>query len=675
MDQSLIMELIKELTVGFKAARSYPAGHPVFEKAVMATMPVLNRLFAENPEFTLTISRDAVTVQGSTLEIDNNLALSSLVDNLVKINIRSIRFSSAAKQSDMVNLYAVIASVPNVVEKAGGAAAMLQERGTVGIIINAAAIAEADNRSVREGTRSHEEIIEAIRNLMEIVRARPAVSDSRAPFMEVLGDIGNVSKGDWRSYSEAMVGIVDLLPLEKRVALLQDVEMKPFVLVLLSCLGNETLVELMTNWERQGKRDQIVRVMGVIGKDKFKEIVPLLKNRQVNVYEYLTNAGINLLIEDDVASTISKEDLKIALQPYYNMLDAHDANNRVQAVKSLIKFTKRLISEKKYEMINGLMLRIASAIEQESDDNVIIRYMGEAEDLYSVLKMHSQQELCDRLIEALGRVMGRGQLSLTLRKEIIRFLSATNDPSVLPTLFSFLWESGLYPDVRSAIISFGGHAANAAIQFLRDAEDFSVRMKLIDILKNIGEPSIKVLAGNLQAREWFLRRNIVRIFGEIGDPKVVPILEPLLRDEDHRVRIELARTYGKLEYKEGLLRSLNDISHEVKGEALRGLKRLIDAEGVIELLPRLSETGDEVYVELLKIIDEKKVLEAINWIADILKRLEWRKDATADEIKKAGVAALAKLDGDNAKMILLDLQKSKDRTLANLAATTLRRIG
>jgi HEAT repeat protein len=261
-----------------------------------------------------------------------------------------------------------------------------------------------------------------------------------------------------------------------------------------------------------------------------------------------------------------------------------------------------------------------------------------------------------------------------MRKEIIRFLSRTGNPSVLPTLFSFLWESGLYPDVRTAIISFGGYAVSEAIQLLRDAEDFSVRMKLVDIMKNIGAPSIQVLLSNLDAREWFLRRNIVRIFGEIGDTAVAASLERLLKDEDQRVRLELTRTYGKLNYKAGLMKALEDRSLQVKSEALRGLRKSIDAEEAIDLLPTLSETGDEVYMELLKIIDEKRIFEAIHWISDLLKRLEWRNDPAASEIKKLGVSALAKLASDNAKVLLLDLQNSKDKTLSSLAASALRRI-
>ena len=675
MDQRLIMELIKELAVGFKAARSYPKGHPVFERAVTGTVSVLNRVFAEVPQLLIALSEDAVVFGSVRVEIGKNLALSSLVEGLMKKDIRSVTFLSSVRPNDVVNLYAVMALPERELEGAGGAAKLLAAKGTVSIVINAAPVESAVAKKTAKGGKSHEEIIESIRGLMEIVRARPAVSDSRAPFAAVINDIEQVPRADWHSYSEAIVGVVDLLPLEKRVALLQDVQMAPFVLAMLSCLGTETLVELITNWERQGKRDNIVKVMGVIDKEKFGQVVPMLKNRELNVYDYLTNAGINLLLEDEVAATINEGDLKIALQPYYNMLEAPDRDTRSEALKSLISFTRRLAKEKKYHMANGLLLRVTLAIEREPSEDLIIQYMKNFKELYALLADNGQLGSCERMIETFSNVLGRANVSLALRKQIIRFLEATRNPAVLPTLFSFLWESGLYPDVRTAIISYSGHAADAAVQFLRDAEDFSVRMKLVDILKNIGEPSIKVLTRNLEAREWFLRRNIVRIFGEIGDPSVVVRLEPLLKDEDLRVRLELARTYGKLNYREGLFKALNDVSAQVKGEALRGLRKMVDAEEVIDLLPQLSETGDEVYMELVKMIDEKKIFEAINWIADLLKRLEWRNDTAAVQIKEFGVTTLAKLNGDNAKMILLELQKSKDKTLANLAANTLRRIG
>lgn len=671
MDQSLVLELIKQLAVGFTAARSYPAGHPVFERAVGSTMSALAKLFAEAPKFRIVFSEDAVVFQDLRVEMGSNLALVSLLDNLGKKDVHSITFTRGAKQDDISHLYSVLVAGPSDVDVAG----MLFSRGTRSIVINAAPDIASSREETGPETKSHEEIIEAIRCLIDIVRARAAVSDSITPFVGVINDIENVSKDEWSSYSEAMSGVVELLPLEKRVALLQNIEMKPFVRAMMSKLSAETLVELVTNWERQGKKDFITRAMGVINKEKFKDIVPQLRNRQLNVYEYLAKAGIDLLKDDDVASTITDDDLKIVIQPYYNMLEAQTADVRTDALRSLVRLTNRLIKEKKCDMADGIVLRIALAIEQELDDNVIIRLMQDLEGLYAVLAEREQDEFCERLIEPFGKISGRAGMSLELRKRIVQFLCATGNPTVLPILFSFLWESGVYPDVRAAIQKFGGRAVEEAIQFLRDAEDFSIRMKLVDVLKNIGEESLEVLTKNLDAREWYLRRNIVRVFGDIGDKTVIPRLDRILGDEDHRVRLELVRTYAKLDYKEGLMKALKDISLEVKGEALRGLRRLVDAEEVINLLPGLSEGGDDVYVELLKTIDEKRVYEAMNWVADLLKRIAWRTDAAGSKIKELGVSTLAKLDGDNAKVILLDLQQSKDKTLANLASMALRRIG
>jgi hypothetical protein len=675
MDQSLVLELIKQLAVGFTAARSYPAGHPVFERAVSSTLSALAKLFTESPKFRITFSEDAVVLQDLRVEIGNNLALISLLDNLRKKDVHSIAFTRGAKQDDVSHLYSVLVSAQSDIEGYGDVAGMLVSRGTRSIVINAAQDVVSSREEVGPETKTHEEIIEAIRGLIDIVRTRAAVSESIMPFVAVINDIEKVSKDEWSSYSEAISGVVELLPLEKRVALLQDIEMKPFVLAMMSKLGAETLVELITNWERKSKKDFVARVMGVIDKGKFKEIVPQLRHKQLNVYEYLTNAGIDLLSDDDVASTITDDDLKIVIQPYHNMLEAQNGQVRTRALKSLIRLANRLIREKKYDIADGVVLRIALAIEQELVDDVIIRLMNDLEGLYSVLAQHEQEEYCDRLIEPFGKISGRAGMSLELRKRIVQFLSATGNSSVLSILFSFLWESGVYPDVRAAILKFGGRAVEEAIQFLRDAEDFSVRMKLVDVLKNIGEESIEVLTNNVDAREWYLRRNIVRIFGDIGDRTVIPRLEKILKDEDPRVRLELVRTYAKLEYKEGLLKALGDISLEVKGEALRGLRSLVDAEEVINLLPGLSESGDDVYVELLKTIDEKRVYEAMNWIADLLKRIAWRTDTAGNKIKELGISALAKLDGDNAKMILLDLQQSKDKNLANLASTALKRIG
>jgi len=667
-----MLELMTEIAGGLNTARSNSVGQPVFDRAVVNTLSILKRIFVEHPEFTVSLSDGTFSYQDLRVEKDQDPTMVALVAHLTEKDISGITFKSTATEKDIALLYSWLADPHADVAGSGGSTRASVAPGTPSIMLQLSL-----RDSVLQKTAGHktpEDIIRAIRGLVDTVRKRGAISDARAPFVDVVNDIERVSSNDWSSYREALASVVELLPLEKRVALLQDIEMRPFALVLLSRLESETLVELMTNWERQGKAEHVVKTLSVMDKEKLATIVPCLKNRQSKIYQYLFHAGMNLLVEDVIASTVTKDDLKTALQPYHSMLKAKNANRRADAYTSLLSFAIRLTREMKHEMGNIVVSLIASAVEGETDEMIIDQFMDGLAELYRVSSEYDQKDVCENLIEAFGKILGRAELPLSLRKRIIEFLSATRNPSTLPILFSLLWESGLYPDVRSAIIGFKSHAVNEAVQLLRYAEEFALRMKLIDVLKNMGDESTEVLMDNLGAREWFLRRNIVRIFGEIGEPGICPRLEKMLDDDDHRVRLEVVRAYSKLNYKVGLLHSLNDSSLQVKSEALRGLRCMIDAEEFIDLLFQFGASGDEVYVELLKTIDDKKIFEAMHWIADLLKRLEWRSDQPATEIKELGVATLAKLNSNEAKMILVDLRDSQDKILASLASNTLKRL-
>ncbi|UCG31142.1 MAG: HEAT repeat domain-containing protein [candidate division WOR-3 bacterium] len=672
MDQRLIQELMTEVAAGLDAARSYTLEHPALSKAVSNTISILQKIFTDNGEFSVILSDGALIVGNSRTETPSDSPFISFVEELVKKGVASITFRPGVSSDDIVNLHALLVTA-NPEIKGDGFAQALTARGVQKVLLKG-----TDEASSSEGkpgrSNTHEEIIKAIRALIKIVRERAAVSDARVPFADVMSRIEHVSSNDWHPYREAMASVVDLLPVEKRVALLQDIEIRPFSRSLLSRMGNETLIEVMNNWERQGRSEQIVKVMSALDREQLKEVVPQLRNRQLNIHKYLIHAGIDILTEEAVSSTIEEHDLETALEPYDGMIEAQNTDLRAGALRSLIVFADRLAREKKYVMAREVVSRISSAIEGEPSDSVIERVLSDLALLYDVMVEHGQADACEMLIEPFGKILGRTKLSLPTRKHVIGYLRDTRNPSVLHMLFSLLWESGLYPDVRSAIVSFGGDAVSEAIQLLRDAEDFSVRMKLIDVLKNIGKERASVLTENLHAREWYLRRNIVRIFGEIGDPDVIPELEGMLNDEDYRVRIELVRTFSKFNQKESLQKALDDSSAKVKAEALRGLRRMLDAEEVIELLSPLGAAGDEVYVELLKIVDEKRVFEAVHWIGNLLKRIEWRKDATANEIKVLGVNTLAKLGGDDAKMHLLDLSNAEDRKLSDLASSFLKRM-
>ena len=151
-------------------------------------------------------------------------------------------------------------------------------------------------------------------------------------------------------------------------------------------------------------------------------------------------------------------------------------------------------------------------------------------------------------------------------------------------------------------------------------------------------------------------------------------LEPLLKDEDYRVRLELVKTFTRLEYTEGLIKALQDMSVEVQAEALRGLKKKLTSEEFVRLLPRFKNTGDEVYIEILKIIEDKTLFEAGPWIKDLLLSLQERNDSVARSLKELGIATLMKMRPQDLRATLEELARAEDRSLKRLALKALEKI-
>lgn len=675
MEQTQVMDFAKEIAVGFKAAKSYPPGHPVMEKYVNNTMAQLIKIYNELPEFSMYFFEKTIIFQDLRIDVVKNPAVLSLLETLRKNEINSLTFNVGIQVEDIKNLYEVLSTPKLKMKQYGDAATMLRSKGTEKIKINAVKFGVQTGTTVTtkiESENGYTGILESIKKLEDLVGKGISMLDMKNKLETVTKDIEEIPKDAWQPYSESVAKILENLPSEHRIEILQGIELKPFVLKLFSNLSDETLVKLIVTMTEHQKKGEVKNVLNVLGKDKFSNIMPTLKEKIPDLYEYL--AQIGLLLSEKMSSTISKDDLRISIRPYYNMLDSQNARIREEGLRSLITLADRFTGQKNYELVKEIVSRISLAIAQESVNEVVFNLIDNLIRLYQTSKAHNQDKLCLSILEPFRKIVGRGELSQTDKKKIIKFFSDTGNPVVLPMLFSFLWESGIYPDVRSAIVKFSKDAATEALLTLKDAEDYSLRMKLIDIIKNIGEDGIKALVDNLGISEWYLRRNIILILGEIGDKSVIDHMVPLLEDKEDRVRLELVKAFTKLEYENGLIKALNDPSVEVKAEALRGLRKKISVEIVEKLIPLFKRKGDAIHIELLKIIAEKKVTKAAESIAEFLQSLELRTDSTAQSLKELGVTTLYKLDVDNIKILLKDLTFSKDKMLANLAGAALKRI-
>lgn len=676
MNLALVQGFLKELAVGFKSAKSYPPGHPIMEKVVGIALAALAKLQAELPDFSLFFLEKTVICQDQRIDVSKNIAVLALLDGLTKLEIESLSFQAGVGAPDLRALFQVLGTGRLKLHDQGGAAAMLTGLGAERVQINAVRFGiqsgtpATDTAGPAPMPMAEHELVDAIRNLREMVEhgVSPAAVSGATALLEDLGRMPNEVSA---AYREAMARVLERLPVTQRLEVLRTVARNPFVLQLYGLLDEETLTAMVTDWSSRGDKEGIRQLYAGLGDSRFAQIIPRLKQDIPNVYDYLAQVG--LLLSSSLDTSVSRDDLLASMAPYYNMLASPNPALRDEGIRSLLDIADRFLEQGRGELARDIHHRVGFALEQEKDNDTLEHAIARAASSYEKCR-RSDPELCPAIVEPWTKVLGRPGIPVALKRRIVAFLGESGDQTVLPVLFTFLWETGIYPDVRAAITKFGKAAVPEALSTLRDTEDYSVRMKLMDVLKNIGGEALDALLDHLAAPEWYLRRNIVSVVGEIAGPSVAERLLVMLSDGDERVRMETVKALARMGHGPGLARALADPSLDIKTEALRGLKKIIQADDADMLLPLLKQEGDILHMELLKIFGELKTLTLAPPIVDFLDSLQSRDDRDAQTIKELAVSTLVRINPPDLKEILDRLRLGNDRYLAIVANVAWKRL-
>jgi hypothetical protein len=679
VEQTHINTFLKEVAVGFRTAKSYPPGHPVMDKTVDTIMEQLSILNTELSEFSMFFLEQTIIFQDKKIDVQKIPALLAMLEALRKTEIDSLTFCGNVTSQDIKNLLEVLSTPKMKMKEYGDAQTMISSKGTSSIKINAVQFGVQTSGTVtvagsdQKSAQAKEEIMGALKNLKTFVDKGLSAEEMGEKFSEIAEDIEQEPDDSRKAYSQSVAEILQMIPPDQRMQVFQNMDMQPFMMQLITGAQSDALTQLIMGWVKNNKESNIHHLLGTVDEAKLARMIPALKKSMPNIYEHLAHAGVRLLLSDKLAAVVTEDDLKMSIEPYFAMLESNNVATRENALRSLIILGNRFIDQGSYDIAKNIINRLSIALDQEPIIEAIERIFDEISLLYQVCRKHHQKDFCSKMLEPFNAILSKERMTIAFKKRIIEFLGETGHPVGLSMLFSMVWESGIFPEVRASIVKFGAAAVNQAIITLRDVEDYNIRMRLVDIMKNVGEKSSAILLKNLAAPEWYLRRNILTILQDVGTPEIVTQLEPLLNDEDHRVRLELVKTFTKLEHTEGLLKALHDTSTEVTAEALKGLKKKLSAERFVELLPRFKNTGDAVYIEVLGIIEDKTLFEAADWIRDLLLSLQERKDSVARDIKELGLATLIKLKPHNLHSLLESLSVSEDRILAKLAKRALDR--
>jgi hypothetical protein len=139
-----------------------------------------------------------------------------------------------------------------------------------------------------------------------------------------------------------------------------------------------------------------------------------------------------------------------------------------------------------------------------------------------------------------------------------------------------------------SLVQMGPVCVPRLLDLLKETRDRSIRAKVVQIITDIGPSAIAPLAEKIREEgPWYYTRNLLLIFGKIGDESHLRFVHPLLTHEDHRVQREALNSIFAIggEKREDILISLLSTADDrLKTDAVGMLGALKCRRAVPELL-------------------------------------------------------------------------------------------
>ncbi len=118
------------------------------------------------------------------------------------------------------------------------------------------------------------------------------------------------------------------------------------------------------------------------------------------------------------------------------------------------------------------------------------------------------------------------------------------------------------------LVELGPESAQFQLQQLFDSESRFERKRLLNLIKQTGNPAISQLLEQLHKDSpWFVLRNSIRLLGEIGNPALFTRVRPFVQHNDPRVQQEVITTAMKIggdQLKDFLLHAMQKVDDSLK---------------------------------------------------------------------------------------------------------------
>ena len=157
-----------------------------------------------------------------------------------------------------------------------------------------------------------------------------------------------------------------------------------------------------------------------------------------------------------------------------------------------------------------------------------------------------------------------------------------------------IWGKPRYGDIRSLIHKIGGQFVEAILDRLSEEKHMSLRRFYMDCLIEMGSVTRVPIINRLYDKRWYFLRNLLIILSTQNNPSVIPLIRPLLRSGDLRLRHEVLKTlvhFHDPQAEKQILDDLGNQSPELQAAAIQLAERCTSPAITTKLISMVSQGG------------------------------------------------------------------------------------
>jgi HEAT repeat protein len=261
-------------------------------------------------------------------------------------------------------------------------------------------------------------------------------------------------------------------------------------------------------------------------------------------------------------------------------------------------------------------------------------------------------------------------LAATSDAEARRVASETGVPAAIRAFKAY--DRSHHADLSAVLVALGESALPAVLDALAEEESLAVRKRLLEVVARQGERAFPYLIPLLDDPRWFVVRNAAFLLRRLAHPDAPRLLKARLARSQPKVVAEILKALVELQDPDWfplIVQSLDSPDDERRRVALEVASRIRHPDVVNALLERLSariggRLREPFSLDLIRALGRLRDPAALPALREVLATRQWRFSFSVAPLRREAAAAVARLEGPEARAFALELARSGDRAVA-----------